>query len=323
MRAMVQIGSSDLDVPPLVLGGNVFGWTTDAAGSEAVLDRWLDAGGGMVDSADAYSAWVEGNSGGESETILGAWMVRRGVRDRVTVATKVGMAPARSGLSPDNVRAACDDSLTRLGVDVIDLYWAHQDDESVPQEDYVEAFDALVRDGKVRALGASNFTAERLSGALALQREGGLAEFVALQPPYNLVARRRYEQDLAPTVVREGVAGLPYSGLASGFLSGKYRPGTTVESVRSGSAAKYLERGGESVLQALDDVAGAHGVPVAAVALAWLRARPGVAAPLASARTPEQLEDLLPVLGLELTPEEVERLTAASDAMTSGPRSSS
>lgn len=315
---MVAIGSSDLDVPPLVLGGNVFGWTVDAAGSEAVLDRWLDAGAGMVDSADAYSAWVDGNDGGESETVLGEWMARRGVRDQVTVATKVGMLPTRPGLHPDNVRAACEDSLRRLGVETIDLYWAHLDDDAVPQEDYVGAFDALVREGKVRALGASNFTAERFSSALALQREGGLAEFVALQPPYNLVARRKYEAELAETVVREGVAGLPYSGLASGFLSGKYRPGVEVESVRSGSAAKYLERGGTAVLEVLDDVAADRSTTVAAVALSWLRARPGVAAPIASARTPEQLEDLLPVLDLELTADEVDRLTAASDAMPSG-----
>ncbi|OZM80586.1 aldo/keto reductase [Pseudonocardia sp. MH-G8] len=301
---MVKIGSSDLDVSRLCLGGNVFGWTADPDTSFAVLDAYVAAGGNFVDTADSYFWRKPGNSGGESEAIIGDWMASRGNRDAVVVATKVGSWPERPGLSAANITAAVEDSLRRLRTDRIDLYYAHRDDPDTAQEETADAFDRLVRAGKVRAIGASNFTAERLRSALEISARGGLASYVALQPHYNLMERDEYESSLAPLLASEGLAGFPYYALAKGFLTGKYRPDTAVDSVRSEGALAYLDDRGRSVLAALDEIAAGHEVPVAAVALAWLIAQPTVTAPIASARTVEQLEDLLPALDLQLTDDE-------------------
>jgi aryl-alcohol dehydrogenase-like predicted oxidoreductase len=310
-----RIGRSDLFVFPLALGGNVFGWTTDEARSFAVLDAYAAAGGNFVDTADAYSAWVPGNSGGESETVLGRWLASRGNRDDVVVATKVGSHPGFKGLKAQTIRSAAEESLRRLGTDHIDLYYTHYDDESVPVEEIITALDGLVREGKVRQIAASNISPARLSACLEFSDREGLARYVALQPHYNLVSRDTYEGGPATVVAENGLSAVPYYALAAGFLTGKYRPGAAaVDSPRAGGAAKYLEsERGPRVLAALDAVAAAHGAEIATVALAWLAAQPTVAAPIASARTVEQLPALLAFTGLKLSDAELRALTAASD----------
>ncbi|SDE61339.1 aldo/keto reductase [Auraticoccus monumenti] len=281
------------DLGPLVLGGNVFGWSADAGQSREVLDAFAAAGGRMVDTADVYSEWVDGNSGGESERIVGEWLARRGRRDDVLVATKVAKYSGRPGLSAANVARAAEESLERLQSDPIDLYYAHQDDEDVPQEEYLEAFHALVESGRVRALGASNFTPARLRSANELAARHGWTPFTYSQDPWNAVDRR-IEGELVPALGELGVVELPYSALASGFLSGKYRPGASVDSVRARSGERMLQDPAKvAVLERLRGLAEARDVPVATVALDWLRAREVVGAPIASARTPEQLADLL------------------------------
>ncbi|MGW4492755.1 aldo/keto reductase [Streptomyces sp. NPDC004376] len=308
-----KLGSSSLEVFPLALGGNVFGWTADEKTSFAVLDAYAAAGGNFVDTADSYSNWVEGNSGGESETIIGKWIASRGNRDQVVVATKVSQHPDFKGLSAANIRAAADASLRRLGTDHIDLYYTHFDQPEVPVEEIIGALDELVKAGKVRHIAASNIGADRLRESLEFSDREGLARYVALQPHYNLVSRDTYEGPVQDLAAREGLAAVPYFALASGFLTGKYRPGTEVVSPRAEGAAKNLasERG-QKVLTALDEVAAAHGAPVATVALAWLAAQPTVVAPIASARTLDQLPALLGVADLRLTQDELDRLTAAS-----------
>ncbi|MGV9630913.1 aldo/keto reductase [Streptomyces sp. NPDC003487] len=313
MTALRKLGSSDLEVFPLALGGNVFGWTADEATSFAVLDAYTAAGGNFIDTADAYSAWVDGNQGGESETIIGKWVKARGNRDDVVIATKVSQHPEYRGLSAANIKAAADASLRRLGTDRIDLYYTHYDQPEVPVEEIIGALDELVQAGKVRHIAASNISAERLRASLEFSDREGLARYVALQPHYNLVSRDTYEGELQDVADRAGLAAVPYYALASGFLTGKYRPGTTVDSPRAGGAARYLESDrGRRVLAALDEIAAAHDAPVATVALAWLAARPTVAAPIASARTVDQLPALLGVADLKLTEAEVTRLTEAS-----------
>ncbi|MER6558286.1 aldo/keto reductase [Streptomyces sp. NPDC001027] len=313
MTSLRTIGSSDLEVFPLALGGNVFGWTADEAASFAVLDAYAAAGGNFVDTADSYSAWVDGNSGGESETIVGRWLKARGNREDVVIATKVSQHPDFPGLSADNIKAAADASLRRLDTDHIDLYYTHFDKPEVPVEEIVGALDELVKAGKVRHIAASNISPERLQESLEFSDREGLARYVALQPHYNLVSRDTYEGGLQNLAARFGLAAVPYFALAAGFLTGKYRPGTTVESARAGGAAKHLDTTrGRSVLTALDEIARAHDTQVATVALAWLAAQPTVAAPIASARTVEQLPALLGVADLELTEAEVARLTQAS-----------
>ncbi|MCP2166194.1 aldo/keto reductase [Goodfellowiella coeruleoviolacea] len=309
---MAKLGSTDLDVFPLNLGGNVFGWTADEQTSFAVLDTYAEAGGNFIDTADAYSAWVPGNSGGESETVLGNWMAARGNRDHIVIATKVGRWPQRPGLSAANIKAAAEDSLRRLRTDHIDLYYAHSDDPDTPLEETLAAFDELVRAGKVRHIAASNYTADRLAQALAIADRDGLTRYAAIQPHYNLVEREHFEGPLADLVAKEGLATLPYYALAKGFLTGKYRPGSsTVDSPRAEGATAYLNERGLRVLTVLDEIAADHHTTVAAVALAWLRAQPTVVAPIASARSIDQLTDLLPVAELTLTDTEVARLTAA------------
>jgi aryl-alcohol dehydrogenase-like predicted oxidoreductase len=313
MTSLRKLGSSDLEVFPLSLGGNVFGWTADEAQSFAVLDAYTAGGGNFVDTADGYSAWISGHTGGESETIIGKWFAARGNRSDVVLATKVSTHPEYKGLSPANIKAAADASLRRLGTDYIDLYYTHFDDTSVPVEEIIGALDELVRAGKVREIAASNISAERLAESVEFSDREGLARYVALQPHYNLVSRDTYEGPLQEVASRTGLAAVPYFALASGFLTGKYRPGTTVDSARAEGAGKHLDtERGIRVLAALDEVAGAHDAEVATVALAWLAARPTVAAPIASARTVEQLPALLAVADLTLTDAEVARLTEAS-----------
>jgi aryl-alcohol dehydrogenase-like predicted oxidoreductase len=297
----------DLDVYGLCLGGNVFGWTADRDASFEVLDAYVEAGGNFIDTADTY---MRPNMG-ISETIIGEWMAARGNRDALVIATKVG---SDGGLGAANIASHAVQSLERLQTDRIDLYYAHKDDGSVPVEETVRAFDALVREGKVRHVAMSNTTPERLTQSLELAEREGLAPYVWLQPHYNLVERERYEREFAPVVERFGLAVAPYYSLASGFLTGKYRPGGNgSDSPRAKTASGYLDERGEKVLAALDEVAAAHGVEVAAVAVAWLLAKPGVVAPIASARSAEQLEALLPAVGLELNADEIARLDEASE----------
>jgi aryl-alcohol dehydrogenase-like predicted oxidoreductase len=306
---MVSLGRTDLDVFPICLGGNVFGWTADEEQSRAVLDAYVAAGGDFIDTANSYLT-----EHGRSETILGQWMKERGNRDQIVLATKVGGGrdPRLRNLRADNIRSEAHASLDRLQTDHIDLYYAHYDDQETPLEESLRAFDALVHEGVVRYIAASNYSPERLTAALKLQRELGLAEFTALQPHYNLV-ERAYERTLAPIADAWDLAVLPYYGLAMGFLTGKYRPGgAEVESPRAQRARAYLTKGGAGALEALDQVAAARQTSVAAVALAWLRTRPHVAAPIASARTTEQLAEILPAATLDLTLEETSLLSAAT-----------
>jgi len=317
---MTRLGRSDLDVFPLCLGGNVFGWTADERQSFAVLDAYVQAGGNFVDSSDSYSAFAPGNVGGESEAILGKWLAARGNRASVVIATKVGRKPDRKGLSQANIRVAVQESLERLQTDYIDLYYAHADDPDTPLEETLATFDELIRDGKVRYIAASNYSAPRLEQALETSDRNGLARYVALQPHYSLIERDHYEGSLEDLCQREGLSCVPYWALARGFLTGKYRPGTTVDSPRAGQASAYLDDRGIRVLEALDLVAEAHATTVAAVALAWVRAQPTVAAPLASARNTQQLAQILPAAALELSPGEVGDL---SDAAAQSPASAS
>lgn len=306
-----RIGS--LDVFPLSLGGNVFGWTADQDASFAVLDAFRAGGGNFVDTADGYSAWVPGNHGGESETIIGDWMAARRNRDDVVVATKVATHPERKGLSAANIRAAAEDSLRRLRTDRIDLYYTHFDDESVPVEEIIGAMDGLKRAGKVREIAVSNISVERLEASLAVSDRDGLAKYVAIQPHYNLVHREEYEGERLEIARRHGLACVPYYALASGFLTGKYRKGQAVDSPRAQGAGKYLEtERGRKVLDALDAIAVEREVPVATIALAWLAGRPTVAAPIASVRSVEQLPAMLGAAELTLTGAETDLLTDAS-----------
>ncbi|MEV5598125.1 aldo/keto reductase [Streptomyces sp. NPDC052496] len=309
--AQKTLGS--LSVSPLSLGGNVFGWTADEPQSFAVLDAYVAGGGNFIDTADVYSAWAPGNKGGESETVIGNWLASRGNRDEVVIATKVGAHPEHKGLSPATIKAAVDASLTRLRTDHIDLYYTHYDDESLDVSDFLPALDELVKAGKVREIAASNISARRLDAALAFSAEENLARYVAVQPHYNLVSRDTYEGELADTAARHGLAAMPYYSLASGFLTGKYRPDSDVTSARSEKAAQYLATDrGRKVLAALDTVAATHQAAHATVALAWLAGRPTVAAPIASARTVDQLPPLLAAADLHLTRDDLTLLDEAS-----------
>jgi len=309
---MTRIPLTDLNVFPLSLGGNVFGWTANEQQSFAVLDAYAAAGGNFIDTADMYSCWVPGNSGGESETIIGRWMKSRGNRNKIVIATKVGKLPRLPGLSDKNIQRAAEDSLERLQTDRIDLYYAHEDDRATPLVETLRAFDGLVRSGKVRYIAASNYHGQRLAEAIRTSRREGFAQFVALQPHYNLMERDKYEGELMETVAGEGLGALPYFALASGFLTGKYREGSKVDSKRAEGARTYFNDKGRKVLAALDEIASARKEAVATIALAWLAAQPTVVAPIASARTPEQLPPLLRLAEVKLTKEEVQKLSAAS-----------
>lgn len=310
------LGDSGLSVAPLALGGNVFGWTIDEACSFQVLDAFVDAGFDLVDTANMYSAWVPGDQGGESETILGRWLKATGKRDRITLATKVGhqMGDGSLGLKRDYIFRMVEDSLRRLQTDRIDLYQAHKDDESTPLAETLAAFDALVKQGKVRAIGASNYSATRLREALAISEREKLARYVSLQPEYNLYDRQGFEAELEPLCLEKRVGVIGYYSLASGFLTGKYRSADDLgQSARGATIGKrYMNERGQRILKALDDVSAARGTSPAGVSLAWLMQRPSVTAPIASATTVEQLRELVKAAELKLTPEDVAKLDAAS-----------
>lgn len=309
------LGRSGLTVSPLAFGGNVFGWSADAATTHALLDECVALGLNLVDTADVYSAWVTGNAGGESETLIGDWLQKRGQRDRVVIATKVAKWGPRKGLSPANIQAACEDSLRRLRTDVIDLYQAHEDDPTVPLEDTLGAFARLIEQGKVRAIGASNYSAARLAEALELARRHGLPRFETLQPEYNLVDRAGYEAELEPLVRAHDIGVIGYYALASGFLSGKYRSeaDATKSPARGAQVVRrYLNPRGKRILAALDDVACRHAASVAQVALAWLIARPGITAPIVSATSVAQLRELAAARTLLLSKADIAALDSAS-----------
>lgn len=309
------LGRSGITVAPLAFGGNVFGWSVkDAAGTAALLDAFVDAGFNLIDTADVYPAWVPGNQGGESETLIGQWLKSSGKRDQVVIATKVGKWAELPGLSPDNIETAVDQSLKRLGVDTIDLYQAHADDPSIPLEATLGAFARLIEKGKVRAIGASNYSAQRLAEALQVADAQGLPRYETLQPEYNLYDRADYESGLEALAKAEGLGVINYYALASGFLTGKYRaPSDASKSDRGKTVVeKYLNDRGRRILAALDEVAAQQAAKPSQVALAWLMARDSITAPIASASRVEQLHETLRAAQLTLTPEQRQALDAAS-----------
>ncbi|HEX5307047.1 MAG TPA: aldo/keto reductase [Dyella sp.] len=308
------LGHSTLAVAPLAFGGNVFGWSVDETRSFELLDAFVDAGFNLIDTADMYSSWAPGNRGGESETIIGKWLKKSGKREQVVIATKVAKWNEQPGLSPVNIQQAVEGSLKRLQVECIDLYQAHEDDASVPLAETLGAFARLIEQGKVRAIGASNYSADRLGEALAVSRQHGLPRYESLQPEYHLADRAGYEKALEPLVRREEIGVISYFSLASGFLSGKYRSEADLakSATRGGAVKKYLNPRGMQILAALDAVAADHGATPAQIALAWLMARPGLTAPIASATSVAQLHELLGAAQLVLTPEQVAALDLAS-----------
>lgn len=302
-----------METPPMVLGGNVFGWTADKATSFAILDRFVERGGTMVDTADVYSAWAPGHQGGESETVIGEWLKSSGKRDQVLIATKVGMLPGKGGekLAPARIAAAIDESLARLGTDRIDLYFAHQDDEDVPQADVLEAFARLIEAGKVRAIGASNFNALRLKAALDTATRDGLPHYQVLQPEYNLISRHKFEGELQNLCCEHNIGVVPYYGLASGFLTGKYRAEADLkQSVRGGRMSQWLTEKAD-MLSAMDSIAEETGATLAQIALAWVAAQAGVTAPIASATSVGQLDELVGSWDVALSEDQLDRLVAA------------
>jgi len=336
---MIKLANTDLTVYPLCLGGNVFGYSADKENSEAVLSFYADNGGNFIDTADMYSQWAPGHIGGESETIIGDWMAKRGNRQKMIIATKVSKLDTRPGLKAANIRAACDESLKRLKSDYIDMYYAHQDDLDTPIEeslgafdelikagkvryiaasnftperlqeslDISKAFDELIKAGKVRYIAASNFTPERLQESLDISKANGLSSYIASQDQYNLLDRE-YEKGLMPTIEKNNLSQIPFYGLARGFLTGKYRPGVSVESVRaSGVASNYANERGWNLLSKLDQIAKDKKTTVAAISLAWLRAQPTVATPIASATKLEQIKEIMPIV--ELSSQELQTLT--------------
>jgi len=310
-----KLGNSGLEIAPIVFGGNVFGWTADEATSFRLLDAFVAAGFNAVDTADVYSKWVPGNRGGESETIIGKWLKRSEKRQRVIIATKVGseMGPAKKGLSKGYILAAVEDSLQRLQTDYIDLYQSHVDDAGTPLDETLEAYAQLIQQGKVRAIGASNYNAKRLGEALEINKKKGLPRYESLQPHYNLYERAEFETQLALLCLEENIGVIPYFSLASGFLAGKYRSeADLVKSARGTFVKKYLNERGFRILGALDQVAKTHGSTPTRVALAWLQAQPSITAPLASATSLDQLHELLSAADLELDPESLEKLNQAS-----------
>ena len=314
MTTLRRLGNTALEIAPLVLGGNVFGWTADRTASFAVLDAFVAGGGTMIDTADVYSAWVDGHRGGESETMIGDWLRTSGKREQVLIATKVGMLPGEGGakLAPARIAAAAEASLKRLGTDRIDLYFAHQDDRDTPQDAVLEAFGRLIDSGKVRVIGASNFDAPRLRSAIDVATLHDLPRFGVLQPEYNLVSRDKFEGALQDYCVAENIGVVPYYGLASGFLTGKYRTKDDLgKSVRGGRMTELLEGRGKAVLDAMDQIAAETNATLAQIALAWLIAQPAVTAPIASATSARQIEELVPAMTLELSTEQLATLTQA------------
>ncbi|MGG6098798.1 aldo/keto reductase [Pantoea allii] len=313
-----QLGNSGINVPLLTFGGNVFGWTVDEKTSFSLLDALVEKGLFFIDTADVYSRWAPGNQGGESETIIGKWLKKSGKRDKIVLATKVGieMSPEKKGLKPDYIHQAVEDSLRRLQTDVIDLYQAHRDDDSTPLADTLNAFDALIKAGKVRAIGASNYSATRLQEALDISKQQGLARYETLQPEYNLYDREGYESELEQVARDNHLGVINYYALASGFLSGKYKkPQDAAKSQRGqGIVDKYLNERGLRIVEALEDVAASHDASATQVALAWLIARPGITAPIVSATSLQQLDELIKATELMLSKQEIEELSRASKA---------
>lgn len=310
-----KLGNTGVEVPVIMLGGNVFGWTVDEADSFRLLDAAFDAGLNFIDTADVYSRWIPGHVGGESETIIGKWFARSGKRDRVVIATKVGieMGEGKQGLAPKYIMEAVEASLRRLQTDRIDLYQSHRDDDQTPLDETLAAFDRLVQQGKVRFIGASNYSGARLREALETSKGKKLASYETLQPHYNLVEREGYEADLAPVVAQYGIGVIPYFSLAGGFLTGKYRSEADLQGkARAGIAGKYVNARGLAVLDALDEVAKEYDSTPASVALAWLIAQPGITAPIASATNEKQLASLVAAAGLKLDRTALEKLSAAS-----------
>ncbi len=308
MNNRITLPKTELSVHPLCLGGNVFGWSADESESFAVLDAYVEAGGNFIDTADVYSEWKPGNTGGESERIIGKWMKARGNRSQMVIATKVAKLSTRPGLSAANIRAAAEDSLSRLQTDYIDLYYAHEDDTKIPLTQTLEAFNALVVDSKVRYIAASNYSAARLREAIHISQTYNWASYVALQNHYNLLERKEFESDVAPALSSMGISALPYFGLARGFLSGKYAAGAKIDSVRADGVSEYQNERGYAAVARLEELAKAHNAPVSAIALAWLRAQSVVSTPIASARTVDQLKEIVRVVNL--TSDEVESLSA-------------
>jgi aryl-alcohol dehydrogenase-like predicted oxidoreductase len=308
---MITIPQTELVVHPLCLGSNIFGSNADEAQSHAVMDAYSSHAGNFIDTADMYNQWVEGHVGGESETVIGSWMKKRNNRQSIVIATKVSKMDTRPGLSAKNIFAACEESLNRLQTDYIDLYYSHSDDETVSLDETLGAYAQLIAQGKVRYIAASNFTPARLRESIKFSEDNNIPAFVAVQDLYNLVDRKSYEGEMSQAVADLGISNLPFYGIARGFLSGKYRPGVTeVDSKRAAGAREYATDKNYAVLTVMDEVAKNHKVSLSAVALAWLRAQPSVSVPIASARTVEQVEEIVQVV--ELSVEEVEKLNGVS-----------
>jgi aryl-alcohol dehydrogenase-like predicted oxidoreductase len=308
---MITIPETDLVVHPLCLGSNIFGSNADEAQSHAVMDAYSSHAGNFIDTADMYNQWVEGHVGGESESVIGSWMKKRNNRKSMVIATKVSKMDTRPGLSAKNIFAACEESLNRLQTDYIDLYYSHSDDESVSLEETLGAYAQLIAQGKVRYIAASNFTPARLRESIKFSEDNNIPAYVAVQDLYNLVDRKTYEGGMSDAVSDLGISNIPFYGIARGFLSGKYRPGVTeVDSKRAAGAREYATDKNYAVLTTMDEVAKNHNVSLSAVALAWLRAQPSVSVPIASARTVEQVEEIVQVV--ELSEEEVQKLNAIS-----------
>lgn len=306
------LGTSGLSIRPFMLGGNVFGMTAGRDASFAVLDRFVENGGGMIDTADVYSAWVPGHKGGESESMMGAWLKASGARDRVTIATKVGMMPG--GLKPDRIRDAVQGSLGRLGIDTIDLYFAHKDDPDVPLDEVLGAFAELLDAGTVRAIGASNYSAARLAEALRVADDKGLPRFTVMQPELNLLDRGQYQGALQDLCIAEGIGVVTYFSLASGYLSGKYRSIDDIgRSARGPRVKPYVEGKGPAMLAAMDAVAAETGATLSQIALAWVAAQPGVTAPIASATGAAQLDEIMGSIDVVLSDDQLATLTAAGE----------
>ncbi len=311
MQQKREIGRSGIRIAPLVLGGNVFGWNADQATSSAVLDAFVDGGGDAIDTADVYSAWVPGHKGGESESVIGAWLKQSGKRNKVVICTKVGMLPTRLGIKRQNIIDACEDSLKRMGIDTIDLYWLHRDDEATDADEFTGALDVLLKAGKIRSFGASNFKPARFAEALVAAKKAGV-RYDAQQPEYNLL-NREIEAELVPICEREGVSILPYYSLANGYLTGKYRSeADKTKSLRGGRMDKYMQGKGPAVLAVLDDIAARTRATPAQIALAWVMAKLPTGAPIASATSAKQLRELMGALNVTLSADDVAALDRVS-----------
>lgn len=307
---MLKLANTDLWVSPLCLGTNVFGWSINQLESFKVLDAYLDMGGNFLDTADNYSQWKTGNTGGESETIIGNWLTSRGNRSKVVLASKVAKLSRRRGLSPANIRAALSETLERLQTDYLDIYYSHEDDLSVPTQQTLECYSQLIKEGKIRYIAASQHSAERLAQALLISKQENLASYIALQDHYNLMARNPFESSQMQVVLENNICALPFYGLAKGFLTGKYQKGVKVESVRAQSVSEYFTPTGWRVLDTLSNIASRYQVSIAAIALAWLRANPAVSTPIASATNPKQLGEIMQIV--ELSEQDITDLNHAS-----------